>query len=113
MHEMALMGGVLRILEEQARAQAFSRVTVVRLECGALSHAEPEALEFCFAAASPGTLAEGARLEILRPPGQAWCMDCCESVEIAARGDACPRCGGYKLHVTGGDELRVKDLEVE
>lgn len=113
MHEMALSNGVVRILEESARTQGFTRVTRVWLEIGALSHAEPSAMEFCFAAATQGTLAEGAVLEILRPPGQAWCMDCSASVEIPARGEPCPTCGGYKLQVTGGEDLRVKELEVE
>jgi hydrogenase nickel incorporation protein HypA/HybF len=113
MHEMALCNGILRILEEQAAVQGYGRVTRVWLEVGALSHAEPAALAFCFTAATAGTLAEGAVLEIVRPPGQAWCMDCCATVEIPARAEPCPRCGGYKLQVTGGDELRVKELEVE
>lgn len=113
MHEMALTNGVIRILEEQAEAQGFSRVTRVWLEVGALSHAEPQAMAFCFDAATRGTLADGATLEILRPPGQAWCMDCCETVEIPARTEPCPRCGGYKLQVTGGEDLRVKELEVK
>jgi len=85
----------------------------VCLEIGALSHAEPEAMRFAFAACTPGTLAEGATLVIHRPPGTAWCMDCCDTVEIAQRFDPCPTCGGHKLQVTGGDELRVKELEVE
>lgn len=113
MHEMALTRSILRILEDQARAQNFKRVRTVWLEVGALSHAEPEAVRFCFDAASKGTIADGARLVILEPPGQAWCMDCSTSVTIARRGDPCPDCGGFMLQVTGGEELKVKELEVE
>jgi hydrogenase nickel incorporation protein HypA/HybF len=25
----------------------------------------------------------------------------------------CPRCGGYRVQVTGGTEMRVKELEIE
>ena len=32
---------------------------------------------------------------------------------VAQRYNACPRCGGYQLQVTGGEEMRIKDLEVE
>lgn len=113
MHEMALTNGVLRILEDQAKAHGFARIRTVWLEVGALSHAEPEALRFCFEATIPGTVAEGAALEIVRPAGQAWCMDCSETVEIPERIAPCPRCGGHKLQVTGGEELRVKELEVD
>jgi hydrogenase nickel incorporation protein HypA/HybF len=31
-------------------------------------------------------------------------------VALAQRGDGCPRCGSHQLQVTGGDELRVKDI---
>lgn len=113
MHEMALTSGVLRILEDQARTHGVTRIRTVWLEVGALSHAEPDSLRFCFEAAIPGTVAEGARLEILRPPGQAWCMDCAGTVEIPERIAPCPVCGGHKLQVTGGEELRVKELEVD
>lgn len=114
MHEMALTNGVLRIIEEQAQARGFTKVRTVFLEIGALSHAEPEAMAFCFAAATKQhPLAAEARLEILRPPGKAWCMDCSKTVDIAARFDPCPSCGGHKLQVTHGEDLRVKELEVD
>lgn len=114
MHEMALTNGVLRIIEEQADSQGFDKVRTVWLEIGVLSHADPDAMSFCFSAAAKShPLVHEAKLEILRPAGQAWCMDCCKSVTIETRFDPCPECGGYKLQVTGGEDLRVKELEVE
>ncbi len=112
MHEMALAESVVQIVESQARAAGSDKVLAVRLEIGALSHVEPDALAFCFDAVSAGGIAAGAKLEIDRTPGRGWCHDCTAEVEIAALGDACPRCGGYKLQVSGGRELRVKDMEV-
>jgi hydrogenase nickel incorporation protein HypA/HybF len=112
-HELALCESVLSILQEQARTQRFDRVKTVWLQVGALSCAAPEALDFCFAAVVSGTLAEGARLEVIRTPGQAWCMRCGESVSIGERYDPCPQCGTFELQVTSGDEMRVKELEVE
>lgn len=113
MHEMSLTEGVLRILEDQAKTQNYSRVRTVWLELGQLSHADPQAMTFCFDAVMRGTLAEGARLEIVRTPGAAWCLDCAETVPVAQRYDACPRCGGHHLHVTAGDDMRILELEVE
>lgn len=113
MHEMALCESVLGILQEQARAKSFHQVKVVRLQIGALSCATPETLDFCFNAVTKGTLAEGARLELLRTPGQAWCVSCGETVILDERYDPCPQCGSYELQITGGDEMRVWELEVE
>lgn len=112
MHEMALAESVVRIAEDHAGKAGAKRVIVVRLEIGALSHVEPQALSFSFEAVSKGSMAEGATLEIERTPGQAWCHDCMKPIEIDRLGDACPSCGGYKVQVTGGEEMRVKDLEV-
>lgn len=113
MHEMALMGGLLRILEDQARTRRFSRVKTVWLEIGALSSVEPEAIRWCFEVARRETLADGAALVIEQPPGRALCLDCAREVAISRRGDPCPDCGGFRLHVTGGQEMRVRELEVE
>lgn len=112
MHEMALAESVVQIVERQARAAGVARICSVRLEVGALSHVMPEALRFSFEAVSQGSMAEGARLEIDHVPGKAWCYDCGRTVEIDALGAACPSCGGYQLRVSGGQEMRVKDMEV-
>jgi hydrogenase nickel incorporation protein HypA/HybF len=113
MHEMSLCEGVLRILEEQARAQQFTRVKTVWLEIGDLSSVEKEAMRFGFEVVMKGTLADGARLEIIEVPGQAWCMQCMKPVTIKQRFDACADCGGHQLQVTGGEEMRIKELEVD
>jgi hydrogenase nickel incorporation protein HypA/HybF len=113
MHEMSLCEGVLRILEEQAGAQQFTRVNTVWLEIGDLSSVEIEAMRFGFEVVMKGTLADGARLEIIEVPGQAWCMQCMKPVTIKHRFDACADCGGHQLQVTGGEEMRIKELEVD
>jgi len=113
MHEMALTESILRLLEEQAAEQSFHKVRTIWLEIGALSTVDPESLRFCFDAIRSGTLAEGAVLEIIALPGQAFCMDCMQTVEVAQRYDPCPVCGSERLQVTGGDSMRVKELEVD
>jgi hydrogenase nickel incorporation protein HypA/HybF len=112
MHELALCQGVVDVLREQARTHRFDRVTAVRLEIGALSCVSAEAIEFCFSAVTRGTLAEGCRLDLLRIPGEAFCLDCSRPVPIAERHDACPHCGGLQLQLVRGDEMRIRDLEV-
>lgn len=113
MHEISLCEGVLQVLEDHAHSQGFRLVKRVWLELGALSGVDPEAMRFGFDAVMKGSLAEGAVLEIIILPGEAWCMPCGRSVLVKARYDTCPECGSYQLQVTGGDEMRVKELEVE
>jgi hydrogenase nickel incorporation protein HypA/HybF len=112
MHEVALAEGVLRIVMDAARSSAATRVHTVWLELGALAHVEPDALEFCFDAVTRGSVAEGARLEIARTAGTAWCMPCGTRVPLARLGDACPACGSYQLQVLEGDAMRVKEIGI-
>jgi len=113
MHEMSLCEGVLQVLQDNARSQGYSRVKTVWLEIGCLSGVEVEAMRFSFDLVMKGSLAEAAKLEIIRIPGAAWCMQCGRTVPVTERYDACPDCGGYQLQVTAGDEMRIKELEVD
>jgi hydrogenase nickel incorporation protein HypA/HybF len=112
MHEMSLAEGVVGAIEDAARTQKFRAVKTVWLEIGRLAAVELDALRFSFDVVKRGGVADGAQLEIVDVPGAAWCMRCCDTVPLAARGDACPRCGSYQLQVSAGEELRVKELEV-
>ncbi len=112
MHEMSLAEGILQIVESAASANDARAVRAVWLELGALSHVELDALRFSFGAVTRGTVADGARLEVVTKPGRAWCMPCGDSVDLAGLGEPCPRCGSYQLQVTQGEEMRVKEIEI-
>lgn len=112
MHEMAICESILGIIKEQARTQNFARVERVCLEIGPFSGVEIEALKFGFDVVTRNSLAEGAKLEILEPPAEAWCMACAKAVPVRERFDACPDCGSHQLQITCGEELRIKELEV-
>ena len=100
-------------MEEQAATQKFERVKSVWLEIGPLAGVELDALRFGFDVVTRNSLAEGAKLEIIEMPGQAWCLECSKTVPVSQRFDACPECGSYQLQITGGEELRIKELEVD
>lgn len=112
MHELSLAGGIVKLVEDAAARDHFTRVSQLRLEAGALSGVEVRALRFALDAMVPGTCLEGAVIAIDEPPGTAWCLRCAATVEIASRTDPCPRCGGHQIQPTGGTELRVLDLLV-
>jgi len=112
MHEMSLCEGVLQIIESQAETQGFNKVTHVWLEIGDLAGVEVEAMKFGFDVVLKNSIAENAILHIINLKADAWCMQCSEQVEIKKRFDPCPKCGSFQLQVTGGDQMRVKELEV-
>lgn len=113
MHEVSLAGGVLQLVEDTAQREGFRRLLALRLEAGQLAGVDVSALRFALECIAPGTLLEGAEIEIDTPPGQAWCMDCAQNVPLAQRGDACPLCGGYHVQANAGMALRVVDMRVD
>ena len=74
---------------------------------------ETESLRFCFDVVTRDSVAQDARLEIIETAGQGWCMECACNVAVTARYEPCPNCGSFQIEVTGGEEMRVKELEVE
>ncbi len=113
MHEMALAESIRALIEDEARRQGYARVRAVELEVGQLASVDTGALRFALEVVLRSSIAAGSRIEITEPPGEAWCMHCAGTVELARRGDPCPACGRYQLAVTGGDQMRVVGLVVD
>jgi hydrogenase nickel incorporation protein HypA/HybF len=109
LHELSISRGIVDICEQYAGNR---RVLSVTLELGALSGVVPEALEFCFEASTKGTLLEGARLDIERIAAIGFCRECGRDFPLEAYFDPCPECSAH-LEIRNGEEMRVKDLEVE
>jgi hydrogenase nickel incorporation protein HypA/HybF len=113
MHEMSLAENVLQIIEESARTQNFQRVRTVIMEIGALAAVGPDAMRFCFDAVMRGSIADGARLEIVETAGAGRCIACNKTMPLQEQYAICPECGSARIEITGGNEMRVKELEVE
>jgi len=110
MHELSIVQGIIEICEQHSGGRPVLAVT---LEIGSLSGVVPEALEFCFEAATRGSLLEGARLEIERVDATGFCSGCGVVARMDTYFDPCPSCGALSLSLRTGEEMRVKDLEVE
>lgn len=113
MHEMSLMASLMEIIEDQARAEGFTRVSRVVLEVGRLAGVEAEAMRFAFDVGTHGSLAEGAELELEETPGRGLCGACGREAPLEAFYDPCPACGKGPMRITAGRELRVVSLDVE
>lgn len=113
MHEMSIAEGIIEILERTAGRSGVTRVKEVRIEVGELAGVDISSLEFAWVSVTRGGPAEGSRLVIERPRGEAWCLDCAKTVPLAKYGDPCPVCGGFHLAATGGTEMRVIDFVPE
>lgn len=110
MHELSITRSVVAIVSERAAGQ---RVTRVRLEIGRLSAIMPDAIRFCFDICAADTPAAGAELQIDEIPGMGCCNDCGAEIPLNALIGRCPRCGASSLRLIAGQELNIKEMEVE
>jgi hydrogenase nickel incorporation protein HypA/HybF len=108
-HELGITQQVVEIACEHARGAKIRRIV---LEIGKLSAVLPDAVRFCFELCSQDTLAEGATLEIVEPPGLARCRACGAELELERPFGRCV-CGGTDLEWLRGEELRIKELETD
>ncbi len=113
MHELSLVASIFEILEDESRAHGAARVTAVVLKVGAMSGAVPDLLESAFEAYRAGTLAEGARLEIVVVPVKLRCPDCGGSTVREDANFACAACGSRRVEIIEGRDLVVDRIELE
>jgi len=109
MHEMSITQGIIELCLHHAGGK---RVSSVYIEIGELSSVVPEAIEFCFEACSQETLLEGAKLNIIRIPGMGQCLDCCREAPLTEQYGSCRECGSSRVSIISGEELRVREIEV-
>lgn len=110
MHEMSITQGIIDLCLEHAGGR---RVNSLDVEIGALSSVVPEAIEFCFEACSRETLLEGATLNIFRISGTGHCQECGSETELTDLYGSCRHCGSSRVTIVAGEELRVREIEVD
>lgn len=113
MHELGITQSIVEIAEKTARDQDAKKVLSVTIEVGELSGVIPDAVEFCFEACVQETLLEGSRLIINKIPGLGKCDECRARVKLDNMTFSCPACGSYALQRTQGEELNIKEVEIE
>ena len=113
MHEIAIAQSIIELVNDKAAAGGFTKVHSVTVAIGALSSVEPDSLLFGFDSVAAGTLAQGAKLIIDRTPGKGFCITCVKEIDVTARGVPCPTCDGHQWLVVSGEELTLKNLEVD
>ncbi|MDZ8069422.1 MAG: hydrogenase maturation nickel metallochaperone HypA [Nostoc sp. DedQUE08] len=109
MHEFGITQNIVAIVTENAKGAKVQRVL---LEIGKLSAIMPDAIRFCFDICTQGTVLEGATLEILEIPGLAKCRQCGAEVNLDKPFGIC-NCGSVELNLITGEELKIKEIEIE
>lgn len=113
LHELSLTQSIVDLAIEHARRAQGVAIRSVTVQIGTLSGVVAEAVEFAFDVCSKGTMAEGARLDILKVAGRGRCLDCRAEAELDRLTHVCPRCGSLALVVLEGQELKFIEMEID
>lgn len=116
MHELHLMGQVVKEVEQALRETETGKPLIVRLRVNALSHLlshDLSLLQSAFEMASLGTAAEGATLDIVTVPVPASCRRCGATVDLClADAACCEACGARDVDFAMVPEVVVHEVVV-
>ena len=113
MHEFSLMTGVLDAVEASAREHGASRVVEIKLVIGEMAEVLEDAMDFAFEALTPTTLAEGARLTMIKIVPKSRCLACGTEFEHDRYHFYCPVCDSLATELLAGRELYIESMEIE
>jgi len=129
MHEMAIGETMLKIIDEQARKNNFTRIKSAKLRIGRMEAFEKANLELCLKTYNGGTLSD-TKFEIEDVPVTLKCRECNQTYtderfddygfahRVAhAPGlytpDPCPKCGSTSAEIATGKEMEIVSIEGE
>ena len=115
MHEISLVQGLIGQLQELAASNNATKIIGITMEIGPLSGVVIDSFQFGFDILSADDdLLRGAKLNIQIPPVTYTCTDC-GHIETATgtKPEKCLRCGELFLIPDGGDDLLLRQVEME
>ncbi|UCD38948.1 MAG: hydrogenase maturation nickel metallochaperone HypA [Fidelibacterota bacterium] len=113
MHEMSIAAEILNIVERTVQENGADDVTDIFIEVGSLAGIMIPSLEFGLDIIKKNTSAREAAIHIEEIPGKGRCPNCELIFPMDFPIEPCPDCESSYLVMTSGDELRVREIEVE
>jgi hydrogenase nickel incorporation protein HypA/HybF len=115
MHEMSLVQGLIQQLNDLAIENKMTKVIKVTMEIGPLSGVVVDSFTFGFEVLAPqDPLLKDAELIIDVPPVTYSCPSCKNELQTTGdRPDQCEKCQEVFLIPSGGDDLILKQVEME
>ena len=116
MHELHLMRQVVKTVEAELDGTKNAKLSIVRVKVSVRSHLlthDHATLQATFRLAARDTRAEGAELEVIPTPADAWCPACKRGMVITGLDDTCSACGGLVIADSSSSELVLHELVVQ
>ncbi len=118
MHELSIAMNILNIVEKTAQTNDATVVKDIYVDMGALAGVMIPSLEFGLEVAKRDTCARQAltgqaAIHIREIEGRGRCPTCGGTFPMGFYIEPCPQCDDSYLSMVAGDELRVREIEVE
>jgi hydrogenase nickel incorporation protein HypA/HybF len=110
---LSIAQNILDIAVAAAEREGAQKITRINIVAGKVRAIVPEQLSFCFEVIAEGTIASGAELNMEIVPVKGRCRKCGEVFIVEDFLYICPQCQSSDIEITGGTELRIKDIEVD
>lgn len=114
MHELSIVQGIIRIIDDQQKVSSFFKVNSIELVCGKYNCLSEENIQFCYNALAESSCLKGASVQVVRVTQPLYCRDC--SHEFSDRDlsrEACPLCDSHDIVQLKENAIFVSKLEVD
>ncbi|MBQ0004568.1 MAG: hydrogenase maturation nickel metallochaperone HypA [Clostridiales bacterium] len=114
MHELGLVNYVVKEVNRIAEEQKVNKVVSVTLEFGEVSGIVSAYLyDYWDWYTKKHSMLEGTKLICEEIPAVTWCDDCKITYSTVKYGKTCPHCGSEKTWLLKGNEMNIKQIEIE
>ncbi len=114
MHELGIVMQVIRQVEQVAEENGVEQVRKINMEIGEVSSVVPELFLDCFHWAKKKTRhLQEAELEIVLLEGLSYCQDCKRTYPTTVYAKECPHCKSRRTYLLTGNEINIRDIEVQ
>lgn len=114
MHEMALMGDILQLVEKDAQQKGLEKIVSIELLVGQISNVMPDALTMAFAIIkeqNPHFFTKDAELFIRHEEAQAECTICGQIYKPSQKIALCPNCQFPSGKIVCGEAFEILSYE--
>ena len=113
MHELGVVEGIRDVALLHARSAGAARILSVRLALAESSTYLEDAMALFWDEVCDATEAAGARIELVRIPGEWQCLACLRSFAGGREVCRCPECDSQWVKPVDALECYVESIEVE
>ena len=114
MHELGIVFNITKQIEEIAKENKVNKVTSLTIEVGEVSTVVPEYFKDCFEWAKKKTeYLKDCKLNLIVISALSYCEDCKQTFETTKYAKICPHCKSEHTYLVSGNEVKMKQIEVE